>query len=120
MDSSSIRHLVQTTTDNVERVIIGKRREVELVMVALLCKGHVLIEDVPGTGKTLAVAVLYRSGSAAASAVSSRINALRSEQEKIFYAVTRSSLEANQHGTSIMHGPGGLDRYLPTHPVRLL
>ena len=40
MDSDHIRHLVQTTTDNVERVIIGKRREVELVLVALLCRGH--------------------------------------------------------------------------------
>lgn len=61
MDSSSIRHLVQTTTDNVERVIIGKRREVELVMVALLCKGHVLIEDVPGVGKTVLTKAIARS-----------------------------------------------------------
>ena len=61
MDSSSIRHLVQTTTDNVERVIIGKRREVELVMVALLCRGHVLIEDVPGVGKTVLTKAIARS-----------------------------------------------------------
>jgi MoxR-like ATPase len=40
-------------TANVERVIIGKHRQVELLMVALLCQGHVLIEDVPGTGKTM-------------------------------------------------------------------
>jgi MoxR-like ATPase len=39
--------------DNVERVIVGKREAIELVMVALLCEGHVLIEDVPGTGKTM-------------------------------------------------------------------
>ena len=38
---------------NVETVIIGKRQQVELLMVALLCQGHVLIEDVPGTGKTM-------------------------------------------------------------------
>jgi len=61
MDSSSIRHLVETTADNVERVIIGKRREVELVMVALLCKGHVLIEDVPGVGKTMLTKAIARS-----------------------------------------------------------
>lgn len=61
MDSSSIRHLVDTTADNVERVIIGKRREVELVMVALLCKGHVLIEDVPGVGKTVLAKAIARS-----------------------------------------------------------
>lgn len=61
MESSSIRHLVQTTSDNVEHVIIGKRREVELVMVALLCKGHVLIEDVPGVGKTVLTKAIARS-----------------------------------------------------------
>jgi len=61
MDSDHIRHLVQTTTDNVERVIIGKRREVELVLVALLCRGHVLIEDVPGVGKTVLTKAVARS-----------------------------------------------------------
>jgi MoxR-like ATPase len=39
--------------DNVERVIVGKRDAIELMMVALLCEGHVLIEDVPGVGKTM-------------------------------------------------------------------
>ncbi len=61
MDSSFIRSLVETTADNVERVIIGKRREVELVMTALLCKGHVLIEDVPGVGKTVLTKAIARS-----------------------------------------------------------
>ena len=61
MDSSVIRQLVETTSDNVERVIIGKRREVELVMVALLCRGHVLIEDVPGVGKTVLTKAIARS-----------------------------------------------------------
>ncbi len=39
--------------DNVERVIRGKREQVELMLVALLCGGHVLLEDVPGVGKTM-------------------------------------------------------------------
>src|SRR6266545_7178735 len=38
--------------DNVEKVIIGKRQEVEMALLALLCRGHILIEDVPGVGKT--------------------------------------------------------------------
>jgi MoxR-like ATPase len=38
---------------NVEKVIIGKREQMELLLVAMLCQGHVLIEDVPGTGKTM-------------------------------------------------------------------
>ena len=61
MDSTFIRSLVETTADNVERVVIGKRREVELVMTALLCKGHVLIEDVPGVGKTVLTKAIARS-----------------------------------------------------------
>lgn len=39
--------------DNVEKVIVGKREQIELLLVAMLCQGHVLLEDVPGTGKTM-------------------------------------------------------------------
>ena len=38
---------------NVERVIVGKHEAIELLIVAMLCEGHVLIEDVPGVGKTM-------------------------------------------------------------------
>jgi MoxR-like ATPase len=38
---------------NIESVIFGKRREIDYLLVALLCHGHVLLEDVPGTGKTM-------------------------------------------------------------------
>ncbi|MEJ2597971.1 MAG: MoxR family ATPase [Anaerolineales bacterium] len=47
------QELVNRIIDNVERVIVGKREVIELMMVALLCEGHVLLEDVPGTGKTM-------------------------------------------------------------------
>ena len=36
---------------NLEKVVIGKRQSIELIVVGLLCQGHVLIEDVPGVGK---------------------------------------------------------------------
>ena len=46
---------------NVEKIIVGKHYEVSLVMATLACRGHVLIEDVPGVGKTSMVAALARS-----------------------------------------------------------
>jgi MoxR-like ATPase len=47
--------------DNVEKVIVGKRRSIELMVISLICGGHVLIEDVPGVGKTTMVSSLARS-----------------------------------------------------------
>jgi len=41
------------TIANVEKVIVGKREEIELLLAAMLCQGHILLEDVPGTGKTM-------------------------------------------------------------------
>ena len=46
---------------NVEKVIVGKREEVRLVVITLLCQGHVLIEDVPGVGKTMLARSIARS-----------------------------------------------------------
>lgn len=50
---NEIQNFSQQVIDNIERVIIGKRDVLELMMVAILCEGHVLLEDVPGTGKTM-------------------------------------------------------------------
>ena len=46
---------------NVERVIVGKHIEVRMALVALLCQGHILIEDVPGVGKTMLAKALSKS-----------------------------------------------------------
>jgi MoxR-like ATPase len=48
-----IRQFVARVTENVEQVIIGKRSVIELLLVAMFCEGHVLLEDVPGVGKTM-------------------------------------------------------------------
>ncbi|GAB7093004.1 MoxR family ATPase [Halolamina litorea] len=45
--------LIDDVVDNVERVIVGKRDAIEHIVVATLARGHVLLEDVPGTGKTM-------------------------------------------------------------------
>lgn len=53
--------LVASLLNNVEKIIYGKRKVLEYLITALLCEGHVLIEDVPGVGKTQMVAALARS-----------------------------------------------------------
>ena len=50
---NQVKAFAATISENIERVIIGKWETIELLMVALLCEGHVLIEDVPGVGKTM-------------------------------------------------------------------
>src|SRR5690554_141265 len=47
--------------DNVEKVIVGKRHVIETAVISLLCKGHLLIEDVPGVGKTSLASAIARS-----------------------------------------------------------
>ncbi len=61
MDYNDFAGVVRRIVGNVERVIAGKREEVFLAVVALLAGGHLLIEDVPGVGKTLLARSLARS-----------------------------------------------------------
>jgi MoxR-like ATPase len=48
-----VQAIAQRIAENVEKVIVGKHATVQLTVIALLCEGHILIEDVPGTGKTM-------------------------------------------------------------------
>jgi MoxR-like ATPase len=56
-----IQQSIERIASNVEQVIIGKRPMIELILTALLCEGHVLIEDVPGIGKTTLAKAIARS-----------------------------------------------------------
>lgn len=58
---SSIASFSQQVTQNVEKVIVGKAAVIELLLAALLCDGHVLLEDVPGVGKTMLARALATS-----------------------------------------------------------
>ena len=53
--------LLQVIADNVEKAIFGKREVIELSICAFLCGGHILIEDIPGVGKTSLASALARS-----------------------------------------------------------
>jgi MoxR-like ATPase len=52
---------VENVIKSIERVVVGKRKEVELSLVALFAGGHVLLEDVPGVGKTMMVKAVART-----------------------------------------------------------
>jgi MoxR-like ATPase len=56
-----VSDLALRLVDNVEKVIVGKRDTVELTAICLLCQGHLLIEDVPGVGKTMLAKALSKS-----------------------------------------------------------
>ena len=55
------QRFAQLLTKNVGKVIVGKSEAVELIMIAMLCRGHVLIEDVPGVGKTTLASAMAKS-----------------------------------------------------------
>ena len=56
-----VQQVAEKLVDNVEKVIFGKRTAIELTVIGLLCQGHLLIEDVPGVGKTMLARSLARS-----------------------------------------------------------
>jgi MoxR-like ATPase len=56
-----VQALANRVLGNVQKIIIGKQNEVRLTIVALLCEGHLLIEDVPGVGKTMLARAIARS-----------------------------------------------------------
>jgi MoxR-like ATPase len=58
---AGVAALAGKVQQSVSRVIVGKQAEIELMLVALLCEGHILIEDVPGIGKTTMAKALARS-----------------------------------------------------------
>lgn len=59
--SVDIQSIANQIVENVEQVIVGKRPSVQLTVLGLLCQGHMLIEDVPGVGKTMLAKALAKS-----------------------------------------------------------
>jgi MoxR-like ATPase len=61
VNNETALHNIQRLTDNIETVIKGKRDQIKFVLTALLAKGHILMEDNPGTGKTIMAKTLAQS-----------------------------------------------------------
>ena len=60
-DVEAVRRVAEAVLANVGRAIVGKQEEIKLSLIGLLCQGHLLIEDVPGVGKTMLAKSLARS-----------------------------------------------------------
>jgi len=58
---TEIQNFTEKIINNIEKVIVGKRNSVELAVISLICQGHLLIEDVPGVGKTVLARSLAKS-----------------------------------------------------------
>lgn len=61
MEYGEVRSLLARVRDNVQKIIIGKDEVIDLLLTALIARGHVLLEDVPGTGKTVTAKAVARS-----------------------------------------------------------
>ena len=76
---------------NVSKVIVGKKETIELVLVALLCEGHVLIEDIPGIGKTMLAKAVARSLDCSFKRIQSTPDLLPSDVTGIHYFNQKTS-----------------------------
>lgn len=61
MELSAIKKMAEEIRANISKVLVGREETIELVLISLLCGGHVLLEDVPGVGKTMLAKCLAKS-----------------------------------------------------------
>ena len=88
---SRIKESADKLIDNVSKVIVGKKETIELILVALLCEGHVLIEDVPGIGKTMLAKAVAKSLDCSFKRIQSTPDLLPSDVTGIHYFNQKTS-----------------------------
>ncbi len=89
--SQEVKEGADRLTGNVSKVIVGKKDAIELVMVALLCEGHILIEDIPGIGKTMLAKAAARSLGCSFKRIQSTPDLLPSDVTGIHYFNQKTS-----------------------------
>jgi MoxR-like ATPase len=89
--ASHIKEAAVKFVANVNKVIVGKKEAIDLVMVALLCEGHILVEDVPGTGKTILARAAARSLGCSFKRIQCTPDLLPSDVTGIFYFNQKTS-----------------------------
>jgi MoxR-like ATPase len=95
---SRIKDAAQSFAANIDKVIVGKHETVELLLVALLCEGHVLIEDVPGIGKTMLAKAAARSLNCGFSRIQCTPDLLPSDVTGIHYFNQKTGEFELRHG----------------------
>ena len=60
-DIQTVNNLVGEITKSIQKVIVGKSETIELLLISMICRGHILLEDVPGIGKTTLAKSLAQS-----------------------------------------------------------
>ena len=86
-----VKEAAEKLVSNVGEVIVGKKETIELVLVALLCEGHVLIEDIPGIGKTMLAKAVARSLGCSFKRIQSTPDLLPSDVTGIHYFNQKTS-----------------------------
>ena len=82
-------NICRSILENIERVIVGKARPAELLLAALLAEGHVLLNDVPGVGKTLLAKSLARSIGGSLNVSSLRLTCYRRILQDSIYMIRK-------------------------------
>jgi MoxR-like ATPase len=90
-EMSRIKESADRLSNNVSKVIVGKKETIELILVALLCEGHVLIEDVPGIGKTMLAKAVAKSLDCSFKRIQSTPDLLPSDVTGIHYFNQKTS-----------------------------